>query len=204
MNIQRRTFLGGLLAAVAASKVGQFAAPPLAPQHVPAAEKLINMAMPEPEEGYRLVISPGFGLPEIKVASVSPVLNQYEHPSLQLTLQRQGIFGGRFTGSLEPARIPMYEANSLTATVEGQDVHVMHEWMRRMIDDMHGYAGWFTQAKVAPRDDYRGHATFGPAGRATPLVEITGLFPKSLDSTVDTKITADVVFHFDYATQDVL
>lgn len=191
MNIQRRTFLGGLLAAIATAKL----APAFAPQQLEAAEERIKLVMPEPEEGYQLTIQPGYGLKEIKVTMVDAVpADKPAGPEFSIHMERPSFFSNQWNGSIKPVEWYPWKHSTMKATVSDEDSFIVREWMAKMIEGMNHWH---------PNVDYKGKASFGQAGK-DPIIMIDGLFPQSYDMNVGKDITADVVFLFDYAQQNVL
>lgn len=187
--IQRRTFLGGLLAAVAAS-----AALPktmVTVQSVAEAEKKILQVFPEPEEGYTLFIKPGYDLPMMKVKQ--GVSLDLEHPA---PLMIQGV-------TWEP---PGYRSMKVNVEVEGEHAETLRAWFTKMIEGVNSRTSIFDSPA---KEDYAGIATFGPVG--DPLVKLEGLFPTQIDYQYITKpdsdeltLTARAEFQFDWVHQKVL
>lgn len=198
MKIQRRTFLGGLLAAIAASSVGR--GPSLISQaQAVEVEERIRTIMPEPEEGYRLLVTPGYGMAPFKVASVSPVFNDVpEVPSFHIHMERKSFLSNSWDGSITPVEYPVYQSCTLKATLEDRSILTVHDWMHKM---RHAVSFDFNQPQAS---DYKGMATFGKIGDK-PMLELNGLFPESYDTRFENdKHVADVVFRFDYASQNIL
>lgn len=202
MNIQRRTFLGGLLAAVATAKLATGHAMAFAEPQLEEAEERIKLVMPEPEEGYQLLITPGYGLNQIKVTAVDAVPTPPELmlPAWNVLLERPSFFSNKWEGQITPVQYDQFRRCTLKATIEGEDVMIVREWMQRMID---GFNGAQYTAKPYAVGNYKGKATFGMPNKK-PMIMIDGLFPQAIDTTVASTLTADVVFNFDYAEQNVL
>jgi hypothetical protein len=195
MNIQRRTFLGGLLAAIATGNA--FGRTLVDPRRIPLIEDHIKRILPEPEEGYQLVIVPGYGLPTIKVTAINPIeVPEPKYPSFSINMERDHFFSNSWSGTVTPVEHEPFRRCTMTATVEGDDTLVVREWMHKVIDAGSGFS-------MVPISGYKGTATLGQHGK-DPLVKIEGLLPTSLEIGVDPKLTADVVFSFDYAQQNVL
>jgi hypothetical protein len=196
MTIQRRTFLGGLLAAVATATVyGRVAIPEA---RIVEAEKRLLGTLPEPEEGFRLIVNPGYGLPEMHAISIMPVANAIPPgPEFTIQMARPHFLSNGWNGSIKPVVHDQYRRCSLEMHVEGDDVRTVLEWISRLCGSTRDY---FTPMK----SDYAGTGTFGQASKE-PLIKFEGLFPTSVQTDwYGKKQTARVEMSFDWVHQEAL
>lgn len=196
--LQRRTFLGGLLAAVATATVhGRVA---IDPASIAVAEQKILANIPEPEEGFHLLINPGYGLPRMRGVSAMPVANPNipADPEFLIHMRRPSFLSNEWTGKIKPVVYDEYRRCCLQLKVEGDDVMTAHNWITRVMDS---YQSSYLSVR---KSDYVGTGTFGQPGK-DPIIKFEGLFPTSVQTELDgKKMIASVELSFDWVQQSVL
>jgi hypothetical protein len=197
IKLQRRTFLGGLLAAVATSTAyGRMA---LEPARIEVAEQKLRELIPEPEEGYRLIVNPGYELPQMKAICVDAIANEIPaQPEFTIHMTRPDFFSNEWNGTIKPVQYDLYRRCSLKMQVEGDDVVTAHQWINRMMDAFRG--NYLSERKA----NYGGTGTFGQEGK-DPLIKLEGLYPTSVNTEWDGRNQiATVEMSFDWVHQNVL